>query len=384
VTGQVGTGPAAGRWDVIVVGGGPAGMSAALAAATAGASTLVLEKAEHPRYKTCGGGLIGASLASLPAPPPGVEIPIAESVDTATFSLDGQHAVTRRSTDGPLVQMVSRPGFDLALARVAEAAGAQIRSRATVRGIEPGGDGVRVTLAGGEVLEASTVVGADGSSGITSRHVGVRYDQVDLGLEVELPVSPALAGPWRGRLLIDWGPIPGSYGWVFPKQDVLTVGVIAARGQGEQTKRYLRDFLDRLGLSGLPAEHDSGHLTRCRTDDSPLYRGPVLVAGDAAGLLEPWTREGISYALRSGALAGAAAAAGDPAGYADRVEATLAPAMRAGRQLSDVFTKHPRLFHTLLTSRPGWHLFARYCRGQLAFESVLQRPVAKAAMALLR
>ena len=80
--------------------------------------------------------------------------------------------------------------------------------------------------------------------------------------------------------------------------------MIAARGQGERTKRYLRDFVARLGLAGVEPEHDSGHLTRCRTADSPLRRGRVLVAGDAAGLLEPWTREGISYALRSGALAG--------------------------------------------------------------------------------
>ncbi len=132
--------------------------------------------------------------------------------------------------------------------------------------------------------------------------------QVDLGLEVELPVPDAVRREWAGRLLIDWGPIPGSYGWVFPKGDRLTVGVIAPRGTGAETKRYLRRFVDHLGLAGYPPVHDSGHLTRCRTDASPLRRGPVLVAGDAAGLLEPLTREGISFALRSGRLAGAAAA----------------------------------------------------------------------------
>ena len=160
--------------------------------------------------------------------------------------------------------------------------------------------------------------------------------------------------------MLDWGPMPGSYGWVFPKGDVLTVGVIAARGQGERTRQYLRDFTARLGLAGYPAARDSGHLTHCRADDSPLRRGRVLVAGDAAGLLEPWTREGISFALRSGTLAGAAAAdaaaAPDPErldqaldAYPAAVGQALVPEMDAGRRLLTAFTRHPRR----LPHRPG-------------------------------
>ena len=135
--------------------------------------------------------------------------------------------------------------------------------------------------------------------------------EIDLGLETEFAWPDASAGDWAGRILIDWGPLPGSYGWVFPKGDALTVGVIAARGEGAATREYLASFIDRLGLAGARELRSSGHLTRCRTDDSPLFRDRVLVAGDAAGLLEPWTREGISYALRSGSWAGAAAARAD-------------------------------------------------------------------------
>ncbi|GAA2917874.1 hypothetical protein GCM10020221_12560 [Streptomyces thioluteus] len=80
--------------------------------------------------------------------------------------------------------------------------------------------------------------------------------------------------------------------------------MICARGEGAGTKRYLDDFIGRLGLAGFEPSVSSGHLTRCRSDDSPLSRGRVIVCGDAAGLLEPWTREGISFALRSGKLAG--------------------------------------------------------------------------------
>ena len=176
---------------------------------------------------------------------------------------------------------------------------------------------------------------------------------MDLGLELEIAVPDAVARQWAGRVLLDWGKIPASYGWVFPKGDRLTVGVIAARGQGEATKAYLREFVGRLGLAGYEAVQDSGHLTRCRADRSPLRKGRVIVAGDAAGLLDPWTREGISFALRSGALAGEYAAKGDLDGYVAAVNATLVPDMRAGRTLLTAFTRHAGTFHRGLSSAEG-------------------------------
>ncbi|WP_203995914.1 geranylgeranyl reductase family protein [Micromonospora lutea] len=366
-------------WELIVIGGGPAGLSAAFVAARRGVRTLVVERAAHPRYKTCGGGLIGTSLAALAGR---IEVPAHDLVDRITFTLDGRGGFTRRHGAGPLVSMVRRGEFDDRLRAVAVAAGAELRERATVRSVEQGPDVVRVRLADGEVLLARTVIGADGSSGVSARHVGVRHRQVDLGLELELPVPPPEQARWRGRALLDWGPLPGSYAWVFPKGDRLTVGVIAGRGEGERTRRYLRRFVDRLGLAQVVPTHDSGHLTRCRADDSPLRRGRVLVVGDAAGLLEPWTREGISYALRSGELAGAAVAAADLARYERSVTERLTPAMRAGRRLLDVFSQRPAACHALLATPPGWRAFTRFCLGQADFDEVVGRLPVRAALAL--
>ena len=367
-------------WDVAVVGGGPAGLSAAYAAASAGARTLVLEKAEHPRYKTCGGGLIAPSVAALAGR---LAVPAHDHIHRVTFTRDGRRAFTRAHRAAPLVTMVRREEFDDGLRRAAAGAGAEIRQRAPVRAIEQDLDGVRLRLADGSVAHARVVVGADGSAGISARHVGVTYDQVDLGLEVELPVAGAVADRWRHRVQLDWGPLPGSYAWVFPKNDRLTVGVIAARGHGEQTRAYLRRFVERLGLAGIEPEHDSGHLTRCRADDAPLRRGRVLVAGDAAGLLEPLMREGISFALRSGELAGAAAAAGDLDGYAAAVHRTLVPTMRAGRRLLAGFVRRPEIFHAALATPPGWRAFARFCRGQTSLDRELARPAVRLVLAVL-
>ena len=371
-----------------MAGGGPAGLAAALAASAAGARTVVLERAEYPRYKTCGGGLVGASLAVARRH---IQIPARDTVHEVTTTLNGRREFTRRYAE-PLLAMVSREEFDDALRTAAAGAGAVLRQRAMVRSIAEDGGQVSVRLADGETLAAQVLIGADGSSGVSARYAGARFRQVDLGLELEIPVPPPVAAAWQGRVLLDWGPIPGSYAWVFPKGDRLTVGVIAARGQGERTRQYLRDFTWRLGLDGYPPEHDSGHLTRCRADDSPLRRGRVLLAGDAAGLLEPWTREGISFALRSGTLAGAAAAAAtrDAAGLGPALDAypagvarDLIPEMDAGRRLLASFTRHPGAFHTGLASRTGSQAFARFCRSELTWASLVRRPPVAASLAVL-
>lgn len=367
-------------WDVAVVGGGPAGLAAARVAAVAGARTVVLERAEHPRYKTCGGGLIGASLAALAGH---VKVPAREYIDSVTFTYHGRWGLTRRVTGAPALAMVCRDEFDTALRSAAVDAGAVIRERVTVRGVAVEGKHPTVRLADGSTVTARIVIGADGSSGVCAPYVGVTYDQVDLGLELELPVEGPTARRWRGRVLLDWGHIPGSYAWVFPKGDKLTVGVIASRGTGAATRAYLAGFRHRLGLDGVAAERDSGHLTRCRSVDSPLRRGNVLVAGDAAGLLEPWTREGISFALRSGALAGAAAAAGDPDAYVVAVQRDLVPEMTAGRRLLAGFTRRPAAYHAAVATAPGWYAFKALCRGDMTWAGLAGHPAARAILATI-
>jgi geranylgeranyl reductase family protein len=370
------------EWDVVVVGAGPAGLAAAHAAASAGARTLVLERGQHPRYKTCGGGLVGASLAVVDAV--GSALPARDHIHAASFTHRGRRGFTRRSK-APLLAMVRREEFDDALRESAVRAGAVVRQRSAVRGVEQDGSYAYARLADGTRVAGRYLVGADGSASVTARHVGVHCGQTDLGLELELPVAEPVRTRWRGRLLIDWGPLPGSYGWVFPKDDRLTVGVIAAKGYGEQTRAYLHDFVHRLGLAGIEPVEDSGHLTRCRDADSPLVQGRVLVAGDAAGLLEPWTREGISYALRSGSAAGRAAAAGDPDGYVAELGRTLVPEMLAGQRLLAAFSRHPGLFHAALATPPGWQAFTRFCHSDTAFARTVGRlPVRLAVSTLSR
>jgi geranylgeranyl reductase family protein len=369
-----------GSYDVVVVGTGPAGAAAARAAASSGATVLLVDKAEVPRYKCCGGGLIGLSSRHA-----GIDLaPLTrDAVTRMTFTKDGRQGYTRHARGArPVFRLVMRADFDAALVTAAQDAGAVLRTGVAVRSLAETASSVAVTLGSGEVVTAGAVVGADGSAGRCGAYVGVRLRQVDVGLEGEFRTPPDRAAYWRGRVLIDWGPVPGSYGWVFPKGPLLTVGVIGPRARGEELRAYYAAFCARVGVAE-PATF-SGHLTRCREPGSPLRRGRVLVAGDAAGLLEPWTREGISYALRSGRAAGLAAASGDLAAYDAYVAAELEPEMAAGRAFLAAFERNRQVFHGFLASVPGgWRLFSRLVAGETTLARQLRKPYVRAVLRAL-
>jgi flavin-dependent dehydrogenase len=170
--------------------------------------------------------------------------------------------------------------------------------------------------------------------------------------------------------------------------------VIERTGRGNATRASLRRFIDDLGLSDRAVLRSSGHLTQWRRPGSPVVRGRVLVAGDAAGLLEPCTREGISFALRSGALAGraAAAAARADAGavpsvlavYPAAVAAELEPEQRAGALLLALFERFPWLVHAVIAgTAPGARSFVRFCRGDLSVAGALSSPLLAVGVRLL-
>jgi flavin-dependent dehydrogenase len=171
---------------VVVVGAGPAGATSARVAAKSGCDVLLLERAAVPRYKTCGGGLIGCSQAFLPT---GLDVAVRDEIDAVTFGWRGRRERTVASTAGARCKMVFRAELDAALTGIAADAGAVVRDRTSVVALEDGAGEVIVRVGGGERIRARAVVGADGSAGRVGRHVGVRCEQVDLALEVEVPVD---------------------------------------------------------------------------------------------------------------------------------------------------------------------------------------------------
>ncbi|WP_433552724.1 NAD(P)/FAD-dependent oxidoreductase [Micromonospora zamorensis] len=291
------------EFDVVVVGAGPAGAAAALTARRAGASVLLLDRADFPRDKACGDGIAAHSVDVL------AELGVTEAVEgyaplpALRMIAPGGGAVAR-ALPRP-AYTVPRKVFDARLVAAAVAAGAQLR-RHTVRRVEARAD--RVVLDG--ELSGRVVVGADGAGSVVRRALG-HPQNPDRHLALAIRgYAPALPGPSEQLIVTSRARWP-AYAWSFPIGDGRANVGYGEVLRGEPLSRaYLLDRLAAL----LPGT-DLATVTALRAHHLPLSthrpspgQGRTLLAGDAMSLINPFTGEGIFYALLSGALAGTAAA----------------------------------------------------------------------------
>ncbi len=310
-------------WDLVVVGAGPAGAAAAVAARQARpeARVLLVDRVDFPRDKPCGDGVAPHALDVLAGL--GVRDITRGHPPVARLHL-GYAGTAQRP--GPEVagdmarpaHVVPREVLDARLVTAALDAGAEWRC-ATARDLRltPAPDGTRVTVsAGGAEVAARAVVVADGANGTLRRRLGFAGNgdgHTAVAIRGYAPVRADLAGEQRIVFAArDWP----AYAWSFPVGDgTANVGYgEVLRGGRRLTRARLLDGLDRL----LPGALAGGE--RWRAHHLPLSSrrprqpdGPVLLAGDAASLVNPMTGEGIYYAVLSGAHAGrAAVTAADP------------------------------------------------------------------------
>jgi len=297
-------------WDVIVVGSGPAGTATALRLAARApalaARTLLLEKAHHPRPKTCAGGVIPKATALLRELGVDFDVPHAP-VDAARIDVPGA-TVTIGGED--LCRVVRRAEFDARLAFAARARGVTLREGERVTAIVREPDGVRVETDRG-VHRARVVVGADGSGSRVRRALVGDGSAGRVGRAVMCDV-PAAALGWDGhrarRYDFDFRACAdglAGYGWVFPcvidGTPHANVGVYALPPvDGARLDLELRRLLRELGAD--PEARRQAFPIRTWEPDVRVAAPHALLVGDAAGV-DPLMGEGISFALEYGVLA---------------------------------------------------------------------------------
>ena len=322
--------PAIERFDLVVIGGGPAGAAAAFTAAKAGLSVALVDKAAFPREKLCGGGLTERCRAQFEAVY-GRAWP-AEIVGASTcFTFAMAGAPLSRMDGYSQLGMTLRRAFDAQMVSLAVAAGAtpllddgaaQVDVRKRL-----------VTLKSGRRLGFGHLVGADGVNSMVARGLfGRAFDpaRIGFGLEVEAPRAD-LPG-WGDAIEIDFGAATWGYGWVFPKAASLTIGVGGVHSRNPDLRASLAAYLAHKGLDVSRYKVKGQFLPFGDPRPAP-GRGRVLLAGDAAGLVDPITGEGIGYAIESGAAAAKAVAealrARRPGGAFARYRRATAPILRA-------------------------------------------------------
>jgi geranylgeranyl reductase family protein len=298
-------------YDVAIIGGGPAGAAAALSALRSrpGARVLLLDKADFPRDKSCGDGIAPHALDELARL--GAAHVLADRTPIQRLRIVSPRGTVAASRLRRPDVVVPRALFDARLVEAAVARGAELR-RVAVRKLEvrPGS----VVL--NDELEARTVIGADGANGVTRRLIGIpRQDPSTIAVAVRGYILWETGDP--EQLIVMDGRDWPAYAWRFDAGDgTANVGFGMLLPNLRRTE-HGKDALYQRMVELLP---ESAGATRLRSHHLPLSTcrpvqpgGRVLLAGDAASLINPLTGEGIFYALLSGRLAGAAAVGpGDP------------------------------------------------------------------------
>ena len=338
--------PSSNSPEVVIVGSGPAGASAALCLATAGVKVTVLEKASLPRHKTCGGGVARRALGLLP-------LGIRDAVERDCFAAEmnlldrGLHFETRRQD--PIVSMTMRAKFDYLLLSAAKKAGASIQPLCKVLDVSPHGERVELVTSTGP-LSARFVIAADGAGGAVAAKTH-RPDNRRLipALEYEVFVGDNLLERFTRSARFDFGVVPYGYGWVFPKKEHLTIGVGTMRGGSANLNERFHAYLRLLGITSARRMERHGSLIPVTTRSAPFAFGRILLTGDAAGFVDPVTCEGITFAIQSGQIAARSLISGklraEEVGraYDAEIAAKILPELSAARRLAAILYVHPTL-----------------------------------------
>jgi len=363
-------------YDAIVVGAGPAGSTLARLLTRSGARVLLLDRAAFPRDKPCGGGVTQRAASQLDLDLSPVTEQTISSV-RVTYRLG---KAFRHRYPQPLAYMTQRRCLDAFLTEQAAAAGVDFHDGEPVRAVEAGDHRVTVRTETG-AYTARALAGADGVNGIVGRSTGAA-PAVDLAVALEGSTASPKGPPqcWQGTLALNLGGLPGGYGWVFPKGDHLNVGVGAWRWFAPHLRGHLAALCRRYGFPPETLRDVRGHYLAMRRPGSSIVRGPVITVGDAAGLIDPLSGEGIHTAFQSARLAARAIEAYlaeravDLSLYQTAVDELITPELIASRKLQDIFHYTPAPYTFVLQhSRPFWRLMCHIIRGEMTYTGFLEK-----------
>ena len=359
------------EYDAIVIGAGPAGSTAARLLARSGAKVIMLDRAGFPRDKPCGGGVTIQAARELD-----IDLaPVIERTITKAQMSIRLGGAFNREWPQPLSYMTQRSRLDAYLAEMACEAGADFRDAAQVREIEANESHV-IVRSNGDTMRARTVIGADGANGVTAKALGFidKQRRAAVAFEADATFQNGGASRWEDAIALDMGTIPGGYGWLFPKGDHVNIGVGGWKYAGPTLRDELSALCAFLDLDVAKLTNLRGYNLPLRDAGAPIASRNALLVGDAAGLVDPLSGEGIHAAFVSGRLASEAVQrylagdANDLAGYEAAVDRELMSEIEVSYKLQAVLYRFPRPSVAVLRhSDRFWGNFCGLIRGETTY-----------------
>lgn len=311
------------EYDVVIVGAGPSGSTCAKYLAEHGINVLLVDKYPFPRHKTCAGGLLQHTFREFPYIEPLIEqyntrVSVHDADLLSSFSIE---------SDVPLVAMTSgRKHFDNGLVELAKKAGAQFRDNFLVKSVKYIKDGIEVQGSDDVTLTAKLVVGADSIPGIVGKSLSfglppasTAVNTFGIAYEKEFQLGKEVCEKYFGKercvsLFLHYGDLAG-YGWIFPRQESVNIGIGGADKDSKKSAEMFQVFLDQLIEKQIIPEKDIhgnkinadkkiGAILPATVPNTSIITDRALLVGDAGGFCSPATGEGIYYAMKSGQEAG--------------------------------------------------------------------------------
>lgn len=343
-------------YDVIVAGAGPAGSTCARECARQGLRTLLLDKDTFPRSKPCGGAVSARALSYL-------DFPLPESIiERECFGarIHYGNRIVEAHKESRIAVLVSRTNFDFLLADKAVEGGAHFLPGEQVIDVQEKRDGVEVASRTAS-YQARFLIGADGVHSRVGQILRPSFQKDETALAL---VSHVPCGDQEIEKRLDYvdyyfGTAPMGYGWLFPHRCYYSVGIAGLASRFLKSREALTDLARSFNVEVTDIQ---GHFIPFGGKRRTIARGRILLTGDAAGFVDPFYGEGITYAILSGRLAAQAIIYAvrnqkhpscAAAQYCREAEQRITKQLRVALRMMNLLERYPRLFLRIFFDHPA-------------------------------
>jgi geranylgeranyl reductase family protein len=367
-------------FDSIVVGAGPAGASAAYYLAKKGHSVLIIEKASLPRYKPCGGGVSPAIAEWFDFDFTPV---VKNTISQVKYTWKMGEPMEIQLKDVTPMWMVQRGEFDNFLVRQAVERGAELKDNLEVTAINLQGDSWQVTTNGGN-FEGKYLIAADGANGFVAKQLGFAPTKTVAAASLEVPGE--ISDRRANMAYFDFGSLKNGFMWCFPKTDGFSFSgayVRDERGNLEELQEQLYKYAEQFGLNAASGKYIE-HPLNLWDGDRSLHGERVVIAGEAAGIVDPLIGEGIRPAIFTGIEAATAvskAIAGETdalAQYTENIKREWGSNLAKAQLLAGIFYKAPKIAYKVGLKRPATgQVMGKILCGELSYSEVAEKVTKK-------